>query len=322
MKHRPRAALAVVTNKRRRLKQGVVGGIVALGLYVIIPQMGAFHNSFHLLQHIAIRWLVLATGCYLLTGIVGAVLYMTLAPRRLPLGRTVTVQYASSFANRLLPAGIGTLGVGYLYLRKRHCTAAQAIALLTCNNFLGLLGHGLLLVGVFVVMPQTFHGIHVSFHVDMMVIALLAVVVAIICVLALYVRRVRSRMAKLVASAGQQLLAYRARPLRIIVALGVSVCITLLYATCLWASGQALGADFTIAAAIIVLAVGVGLGAVVPLPGGLGGAEAGLVAGMIALGVPAASAVAVAILYRLITYWLGFVVGGAAFAYCRQRTYF
>ena len=46
-----------------------------------------------------------------------------------------------------------------------------------------------------------------------------------------------------------------------------------------------------------------------PTPGGLGVAEAGLVAGLTAAGIPTDTAVAAAFTHRLVTFWLPPIVG-------------
>jgi uncharacterized protein (TIRG00374 family) len=51
---------------------------------------------------------------------------------------------------------------------------------------------------------------------------------------------------------------------------------------------------------------------VVPVPGGIGVAEAGLTAGLVAVGVPEETALGAALLHRLLTYYLPAVWGFAA----------
>lgn len=303
-------------------KQLLLVAVVVLLIYVIVPQLGTFHSSLAALRHIDATWAGLAALLYLLTAPASGVLYTCLSLRRLPYGRTVTVQYGSSFANRLLPAGLGALGVGYFYLRKQRLNDASAIAVVTLNNALGLVGHIALLMFLAVMMPHVLSdGLH-HLHVNWVDIAVLVAVVAGLVILYLMLSRKVRSITDVVKRTLRQVVNYRRHKLRVAAAFVTSIILTLLYSSSLWASGQALGADFTVAQAVVILAVGVGIGAAVPLPGGLGGAEAGLVAGLLAFGQSPELAIAVAILYRLATYWLGFVVGAAAFMVCRQRRYF
>jgi undecaprenyl-diphosphatase len=69
----------------------------------------------------------------------------------------------------------------------------------------------------------------------------------------------------------------------------------------------------------IIFSIGVLAGTVTPTPGGVVGAEAGLAAALVAYGVPAASAIAIALLYRLVTYWLPMVPGFVVFLAIRKK---
>jgi len=72
----------------------------------------------------------------------------------------------------------------------------------------------------------------------------------------------------------------------------------------------------------IVYTAGVLLGAAVPTPGGLAGVEAGLVGGFMAYGVTATAAIAIALAFRLVTYWLPIAPGAIALLYCRKNHVF
>jgi glycosyltransferase 2 family protein len=305
-----------------RPKQLLLVLALVLVLYVIVPQLGSFSRSFDLIQHAQLRWVVFGAVCYLGTSIMSAGIYLVLAPRKLPPLRTVVVQYGSSFANRLLPAGIGALGVGYFYLRKQRCTPSASLALVTLNNMLGTVGHMLLLVLIAVFLPSTFRNIHLGVRLDGQAGLLLLGAAIVVTAAVILFMKFGSRLRSTISSTLVQLVAYRHKKVRLAAALACSLSLTLLHATCLWASATALHSPISIAAAVVILGIGVSVGAAIPSPGGLGGAEAGLVAGLVAFNVAAPTAIAVAILYRLATYWLGFVVGAFAFAWSTRRSYF
>jgi uncharacterized protein (TIRG00374 family) len=307
---------------RAQPKQLIVGLVIVLMLYVVVPQLGAFKHSLSLLTNIQLPWLALGIASYLLTAPASSVLYKLLSPKKLSFGRTTVVHYGSSFANRLLPGGLGALSVGYLYLRRQRCMQPEAIAVVTLNNMLGFAGHAVLLTIVLLFMPLSLHGGKFTFTFNTELIAAFVIGAGLLLLAYVLVRHVWKRFVHVLSATWQQLQNYRNKKWRLGAALGVSMCLTLLYALCLWASSRALHIDVNLAQAVVILAVGVGLGAAVPLPGGLGGAEAGLVVGLLAFHVPADGAIAVAILYRLATYWLGFMVGAVAFFVCEKRAYF
>jgi uncharacterized protein (TIRG00374 family) len=58
-----------------------------------------------------------------------------------------------------------------------------------------------------------------------------------------------------------------------------------------------------------------------PVPGGMGVAEAGYTAGLAAFGIPHTAALSTAITYRLVTYYLPPIWGGFAMRWMRQHSY-
>jgi uncharacterized protein (TIRG00374 family) len=85
----------------------------------------------------------------------------------------------------------------------------------------------------------------------------------------------------------------------------------------LWATFQA----FDVSPPITVILMGylIGqLGGLLPLPGGLGGIDGGLIGTLIVYGVPAAEATAAVLVYRAILFWLPLLAGGVAFILLRR----
>ncbi len=70
---------------------------------------------------------------------------------------------------------------------------------------------------------------------------------------------------------------------------------------------------------LVAYAAGQLLGAVVPLPGGLGAVEGGLVGTLVALGSPAGPVIIVVALYRLIGYWLPAAAALPAYTWARHQ---
>ena len=58
-----------------------------------------------------------------------------------------------------------------------------------------------------------------------------------------------------------------------------------------------------------------------PVPGGMGVAEAGFTVGLQAIGVPSAIAISTAITYRLVTFYLPPIWGAAAMRWLRRQDY-
>jgi uncharacterized membrane protein YbhN (UPF0104 family) len=84
---------------------------------------------------------------------------------------------------------------------------------------------------------------------------------------------------------------------------------------------RAFGHHATMAELILVNTLSSLLAGFMPVPGGMGVAEAAYTAGLVAIGVPSAPAMSTAIAFRLVTYFLPPLWGAAAMRWLRQHAY-
>ena len=85
----------------------------------------------------------------------------------------------------------------------------------------------------------------------------------------------------------------------------------------LWATFNAFGLSPPLTIILMGYLIGQ-LGGLLPIPGGIGGIDGGLIGTLIVYGTPAAGTAAAVLGYRLILFWLPLVVGGIAFAALRR----
>lgn len=296
---------------RRRL---LILLISALALYVIVPQFGGFRDSWQYLRQPDYPSVALAVGCTLVTFGCAAGTYCLLAFRRITYWRTVLVQFAAMFVNRLLPAGVGAAGVGFTYLRAQRHTAPQAATVVAINNMLGFTGHLLLVFAVLVVSSASAQVVSPK---AWFVFPLALIMIGLVG-LGLYSfggRRVR----RFIKQFRHDFTSYGKRVHRLAAAQLTSLCLTTANVASLYYCAVALDVHLSVVALVIIFTFGIGLGTATPTPGGLGGFEAGLVAGFTTYGVEASVALAIALLYRLLSYWLTLLMGGIAFVIVEKQ---
>ena len=85
----------------------------------------------------------------------------------------------------------------------------------------------------------------------------------------------------------------------------------------LWATFHAVGATPPLSVILMGYLIGQ-LGGALPLPGGIGGIDLGLIGTLIVYGAPASATVAAVLAYRVILFWLPLVGGAVAFASLRR----
>ena len=110
-------------------------------------------------------------------------------------------------------------------------------------------------------------------------------------------------------------------PRKIFYVLTGSVLSQLFVALALGASLHAVGEQESLAALLVVITAASIIGGVVPVPGGLGVVEAGLIAGLTSAGVPQSQAVAAVFIQRLFTAYLPPIWGWVTLAWMRRREY-
>jgi uncharacterized membrane protein YbhN (UPF0104 family) len=86
----------------------------------------------------------------------------------------------------------------------------------------------------------------------------------------------------------------------------------------LWATFHAFGMSPPLTVILMGYLIGQ-LGGLLPVPGGIGGIDLGLIGVLIAYGTPAAGTAAAVFAYHVILFWLPLVVGGVAFAMLRRH---
>jgi len=282
--------------------------LIVLTLYVLIPQLAVFHSSWSLLRHPRMSWVILSLATTGMTYLVGAITLSFLALKPLDYPRTVLVQLAAMFLNRLLPAGIGALGANLAYLRRQGHSVIQATAVVTANNAIGLVGHGILLLGALLLFPNAINDLHHP-TAAMVLRALAGLAILLLLVLLIWGRR---RISRLLRGLRRQLVAYGQRPYSLAAALFSSMLLTMFNVLSLYYCVRALGIQLPVAIVFIIFSFGISAATAVPTPGGVGGFEAGLTAGFVAYHVPGPTALAIALLYRLVSYWLPLLPGGLA----------
>jgi uncharacterized protein (TIRG00374 family) len=85
----------------------------------------------------------------------------------------------------------------------------------------------------------------------------------------------------------------------------------------LWASFHAFGLSPPLTIILMGYLIGQ-LGGLLPLPGGIGGIDGGLIGTLVVYGTPAAGTAAAVLGYRLILFWLPLIAGAVAFASLRR----
>jgi len=292
---------------------------LVLGLFAVhllLPQVGELHQTLDTLGQAQVGWLVAAVFMSAGTYIAAAVAQLGTVTTELPLGRTVSAQVASTFANRFTPAGLGAIGISVRYLERSGLSRAEAVGASASGTLAGLLVHVLMLVVAgFVVGRSQLPSVHLPEGWIALVVAVSALAVAGFALGTITGRR------RLLAPIRRSVRALREvlrRPVRAAELFGGSFAITAFYIGALLCALHAFAGGIGWTKVALAYLGGSAVGAASPTPGGLGAVEAALVAGLTALGAHAGPAIAGVLVFRLATFWLPIAPGWFAFRRMRR----
>ncbi|MGZ6004860.1 MAG: lysylphosphatidylglycerol synthase transmembrane domain-containing protein [Candidatus Saccharimonadales bacterium] len=294
---------------------------ILLATYILLPQLSSFQSMVQTVQHADKAYLILAVIFFSATYFAASLSYCLISYFKLPYWPTLLVQVADGFTNRIFPAGIGGIATNVLYLIKRSRSGIKAGYVAGLNNIVGFVAHMIILAALLLVSGQSVHGlIHVNtrlhFNWWVIILALLAALLTAVFWHSLSRLSIRGYHYLL-----EVLKASFRNPYRLLGGLAAAMLVTICYALTLEAVLLALNVHLMIIQVFIVLTVSVLAIAITPTPGGIGAAEAGLVAALINFNVGAAPALSAALVYRFITYWLPLIPGALALRRANNQSY-
>ena len=294
---------ATIQLRRFSIKGLLMALGAAVAAYIVLPQLAQVDFG-AVIASAEWHWAAASLLAAMLT-FVGASLVLTgSVPARLRFPRTVMTQLAIAFSGLLAPAAIGNIALNTRYLQRAGVPSAAAGASVGLAQVFQFSSYATLLALAGIAAGT---GPQASFQPPAKLVA--AVPIALLVLVALFavprVRRlVTHRLMPQLRAVLPQVLGVFQRPRKLAELFGGALLLDVSFVAALYCATRAFGAQPAVAAVAVVYFAGAIIGSAVPTPGGLGGIEAALSAGLIAVGVDSGTAVSAVLLYRLVTYWL------------------
>jgi undecaprenyl-diphosphatase len=209
------------------------------------------------------------------------------------------------------------------FLQKCGVDANSGAAAVGVNSLVGAVVHLIMLVIFFSWAHRALNGVF-KLPSSSTLLVVLSVILAVVGLLLATRPGRRFASGKLIPglrSAAVSLWQVAKSPSKMIMLVGGSALITLFYIAGLVASVAAFGGGPGIAVIGAVYLGASAVAAAAPTPGGLGPFEATAIAGLTGAGMPAGTAFAAVILYRLSTYWLPVLPGWLGFRLLQRWDY-
>ena len=320
---------------RRKLgRQLLLLSLILLAIVAVVTLLPGLESLRTRLSHAKPGWLALGVGLKVLSGLGYVAIFRMVFCRRMSWRVSYQIGMSEVGANALLPTGgAGGLALGAWAL-KRGGMPASEIARRTAAFF--LLTSVANVVGVVVIGAGLAAGVFPG-ETNLALTALPATIAAAAIVGSLLAGRGAARLHRRLRANEAGTSSRRSTlVLKTLVAIadGVNEAVALLREgnawliggilaylvfdiMILWATFRAFGAAPPIAILGIAYLIGE-LGGLIPVPGGIGGVDLGLVGTFVLYHVPITAAASAVLAYRAVALWVPAVVGSAAFVWLRR----
>lgn len=305
--------VAAVQLERFRWRTVISVAAMVLAAYVLVGQLSSV-NLVVALQRMSLWWFAVAVAASAVTYLAAASTIQAFVPRRLPLGRTALAQLAAGFVGVAMPSTLGYVATNARYLTRQRVDQPAVAAAITLSQIANA-AVTVVLVGVLALLTGS--GLSQAKLVPGADLVLGVASAAGLAALLAALPQTRVRLARIVVPHLKNLVPRLAeavsRPARLAMSVVFSLLLNAGYVVAFVASLVALGAHPPLLPTAIVFLLGNFVGSAAPTPGGLGGVEAALVAGLATIGVPADQAIPAVVVFRFATFWLPIPLGWLAY---------
>jgi uncharacterized protein (TIRG00374 family) len=301
-----------------------VGSLI--GIWLIIGILSDAGDSLHAIKGASWGWVALTFVFAQLPVVAEGWALLGAATGQLPYGRCVALETSNMFT-ALVGGDVAVFALRVRFFQRQGYEAEAAVSAGAIATTASWTVKTLLFLIAIPFAAGSFHAPSGSGSHETAVWVVLAVILAagIAATLIAVVPRLRRLVSRTVRPHLRNIWAnvktIATEPRKIVYVLAGSTLAQLLVIFALGASLHAVGQHASIATLITVNTVAAIVGGAVPVPGGLGVVEAGLIAGLTSVGIPQDQAVAAVLIQRFFTSYLPPVWGWATLAWMRRREY-
>jgi uncharacterized membrane protein YbhN (UPF0104 family) len=284
---------------------------------VILGQIGSVKDLVDTLASADWPWVVACVVLTQLTQVSYAFTTIGSVDQKVPLGPAVLMQYAVAFTNMVLPTGAASTLMNIRFLQKQGTGIAVATSSGVLCGISGTVTQFFLFFVTAFLVGQSGAVDDIGGGGDDGKLILVGVVVAAVLLGIAFVvpklrRFTREKVWPQLANGLRNIWSVLSTPRKLFLVMGGSIGAQVLNSLGLGAALLAYGSSLPVGELILVVTGAGFISSLVPVPGGIGVAEASLIAGLTAFGVAPDAASAAVVTYRLFTTYLPPIPGSYA----------
>jgi uncharacterized protein (TIRG00374 family) len=297
-----------------------------IGVWAIIGVLADVRASLDVIKGASWGWVALTFVLAQLPIAAEAWALNSAVPGQLPYGRCLALETSNTFT-ALVGGDTAVFAVRVRFFQRQGYEATAAVSSGAIATTASWTAKSLLFLIALPFAAGNFHAPSSSGDRQTAIWIVLAVVlaagiaIAVVTLVPRLRRLVSHKVRPVLVNIWANVKAIATEPRKIAYIAAGSVLAQLLVAAALGASLHAVGEQASLATILVVMTLASIIGGAVPVPGGLGVVEAGLIAGLTAAGIPQDQAVAAVFIQRMFTAYLPPIWGWATLAWMRRREY-
>jgi uncharacterized protein (TIRG00374 family) len=322
-----------LSGRSLRTRLLLLGGLVLLvvALLTLLPGLGSLRTR---LSHAKPGWLLVGVGLKVLSGLGYVAIFRIVFCRRMTWRVSTEIGMSELGANALFPTGgAGGLALGAWALKRGGMPAAVIARRTVAFFLLTSVPNVLAVILIGIGLASTLIPGESNLLLTLLPAAIAAIAIAGSLIVGRHAEGLRLRMERSEAASSPRRSQVLLKSL-VTIADGVNEAVALLREAnawliagiiayllfdmlIVWASFRAFGAAPALGVIFMAYLIGE-LGGLIPVPGGIGGIDAGLVGTFVLYHVPITAAASAVLAYRAIALWVPAVLGSGAFVLLRR----
>ena len=297
-----------------------------IGIWAIVGVLADVAGSLDVIKGARWGWVALAFVLAQLPVAASAWATVGAVTGQLPYGRCLALETSNMFTS-LVGGDVAVFAVRVRFFQRQGYDSATALSSGAIASTASWFAKGLLFLAAIGFAAGTFQvpaisgGHQTAIWIIVGVVLAAGIAAALITLIPQLRRLASARVRPHLVHIWADFKAVASEPRKIVYVLAGSLLGQILVALALGAAVHAVGERASIATLLVVITLASMIGGAVPVPGGAGVVEAGLIAGLTGAGVPQEQAVAAVFIQRLFTAYLPPIWGWVTLAWMRRREY-
>jgi uncharacterized membrane protein YbhN (UPF0104 family) len=241
------------------------------------------------------------------------------SPEKLGLWRTTLVQVAASVIGIVAPAGVGPAALNLRFMIKRGVETPMAVATVALLQLSQFVTTVLMLIAIALLTGSQGALASLPSGTIVLILVIALVIIGVLFAIPKLRRWLIAKSRPTLRQVMPRLIWVLGQPSRLLMGIGGNVIMTAGYLAAFAATLAAFGQTLPLTTLAVIYLTGTAIGSAVPTPGGMGGVETALTAGLRTAGIGTAAALPTVLIFRVLTLYIRVPLGWVALRHLQKQ---